>query len=148
MNWPHILTFPREPDFVIGGADDPYLRRWWTIPPNKWFNVYLHHFLRSDDPRALHDHPRNNMSIILAGSYIEHMPGGASVIRNRWRPVFRRAEAAHRIELPPGVTSVWTLFIVGPRVREWGFHCPNGWRHWQDFCAPGDSAKVGRGCDD
>lgn len=47
----------RPPDVVIGGDASPYMRRWWVIPRNRRFNVYLHHFLRSDDDRALHDHP-------------------------------------------------------------------------------------------
>ena len=48
------------------------MRRWWVIPRNKWFNVYLHHFLRSDDDRALHDQPWWNLSILLDGEYTEH----------------------------------------------------------------------------
>ena len=47
----------RPPDFVIGGADRPYMRRWYLVPKNTQLNVYLHHFRRSDDDRALHDHP-------------------------------------------------------------------------------------------
>ncbi|WP_287865143.1 hypothetical protein [Achromobacter sp.] len=47
----------RPPDFVIGDAADPYLRRGWIISRNPVFNLYLHQFLRSDDDRALHDHP-------------------------------------------------------------------------------------------
>ena len=58
----------RTPDLVIGGWDDPYLLRWWLIPRNRWFNVYLHLFLRSDDDRALHDHPWFNLSFLLEGA--------------------------------------------------------------------------------
>ena len=47
----------REPDFIIGGHEAPYLRRHWLIPRNRFFNIYVHEFLRSDDDRALHDHP-------------------------------------------------------------------------------------------
>jgi hypothetical protein len=39
----------RPPDYIIGGEADPYLRRWWVIPRNRFFNIYLHHFVRSDD---------------------------------------------------------------------------------------------------
>ena len=41
----------REPDFIIGGAERPYIRRWWIIPRNKLFNIYLHQVLRDDDER-------------------------------------------------------------------------------------------------
>ena len=42
----------------------------------------------------------------------------------------------------------WTLFLFGPTVRDWGFHCPNrGWVHWREFTAAGKPGEVGRGCD-
>jgi hypothetical protein len=145
----------RAPDFLIGGADAPYIRRWWVIPRNRWFNVYLHQFLRSDDDRALHDHPWANLSILLRGDYIEHTQAGT-----RWRTagdvVFRKSgKFAHRIELPLNYASgdvfsecpCWTLFITGPRYREWGFHCPRGWVHWKLFTATDDIGAVGKGCD-
>lgn len=158
----------RPPDFVIGGADRPYLLRWWLTPwsglyrdvaqPTLWQRfvcrlpgVYLHHFLRSDDDRALHDHPWANCSILLHGSYVEHTvaAGGinhrkllqAGAVRVRWSGSF-----AHRIELVDG--PCWTLFLTGPRYREWGFHCPDaGWIHWRRFTAAHDPGSIGTGCD-
>lgn len=139
----------RPPDVVIGGADDPYLRRWWVIPRNRVFNIYLHHFLRSDDDRALHDHPWLNISVLLRGAYTEHTiaRGGIHIrtLRQAGDVKLRRATAAHRIELHAG--PCWTLFITGPNVRSWGFHCPKGWVHWRDFTNPADGGKtIGRGC--
>lgn len=61
-------VFGRKPDFVIGDLSNPYLLRWWVIPRNRFFNVYLHKFLRDDDDRALHDHPWWSMSIILSST--------------------------------------------------------------------------------
>src|SRR5690606_19189993 len=67
--------------------------------------------------------------------------------------VCRRARAAHRVELisamdGSGSAPVITLFITGPRLREWGFWCPGGrWVHWRDFTAPGRSGEIGPGCD-
>lgn len=52
MAWFEKIAQSRNPDFIIGGAD-PYMLRWWVIPRNKVFNIYLHRFLRSDDDRAL-----------------------------------------------------------------------------------------------
>lgn len=141
----------RAPDVVIGGHDRPYLRRWWVIPRNRFLNVYLHEFLRSDDDRALHDHPWANCSVLLRGSYVEHTiaAGGiehrqqlrAGAIRMRWT-----GRLAHRVELTDG--PCWTLFITGPRYRAWGFHCPQqGWVHWEKFTDPNDFGAVGRGCD-
>lgn len=148
--WATRQMFRRAPDFVIGEPDRPYLRRWWIIPRNRFFNIYLHEVLRSDDDRALHDHPWWNCSIVLAGGYVEHVirAGGieAAIERRAGAIKFRWARAAHRLEVKAGHRAI-TLFITGPRIRHWGFHCPKaGWVHWQTFCAPADKGQVGRGC--
>lgn len=151
----------RAPDFIIGGAEDPYLLRWWLIPRNRFFNVYLHCFLRSDDDRALHDHPwLFNLSWLLRNRYREwvlgtSVPGGPreSIVRNEGDVKFRWGPAPHRVELFREVTRrgepipCWTVFVTGPRVREWGFLCPAGWVHWKGFTAPADAGSVGKGCD-
>jgi hypothetical protein len=140
----------RDPDFVIGGHERPYLRRWFVIPRNRWMNIYIHHFLRSDDDRALHDHPWVNCSILLRGTYVEHrIADGGVHHRTLLRAgdiVLRWAKDAHRIEIDAG--DAWTLFITGPVVRSWGFHCPAGWVHWREFTNPADGgATIGRGCE-
>lgn len=143
------MAVMREPDMVIGEPDDPYMRRWWVIPRNRVFNVYFHHFRHSDDDRALHDHPWWNVSVLLAGRYVEHtIPAGGVNVRTPYRAgdiKARGVRSAHRIELTDG--PCWTLFITGPVLRSWGFHCPQGWRHWRDFTAPADKGRVGRGCE-
>lgn len=134
----------RNPDFIIGSMWNPYLLRWFVIPRNTVFNIYLHCIIRNDDDRALHDHPWWNLSIILKGSYREIMPNGQRVLR-RGSIRLRRPIAAHRLEVVDG--PVWTLFITGPRVREWGFYCPQGWKHWKLFTNPNNTGEVGPGCD-
>lgn len=142
------LSYRRPPDVIIGGAADPYMRRWWVIPRNRLFNIYLHHFMRSDDDRALHDHPWWNLSILLLGRYVEHTisAGGINVRTERraGETKFRTASAAHRIELIDG--PCWTLFITGPMIRSWGFHCPRGWVPWKEFTKPENPGEIGRGC--
>lgn len=147
--WFWKLAASRPPDFVIGGKDNPYMRRWWVIPRNRFFNVYLHQFLRSDDDRALHDHPWINCSYLLLGEYTEWTIAGGGVHHKRVAKQgsikFRRSRFAHRIELHAG--SCWSLFITGPVVREWGFHCPAGWRSWKIFTSERDKGKIGQGCE-
>lgn len=139
----------REP-FSIGRTGDTYMRRWFLVPRNRWFNVYHHELLRDDDDRALHDHPWWSISLCLSGWMTEVLDDegnhcyrvGPGVVR------FRRAALAHRLEL--NSDHCRTLFITGPRIREWGFHCPQGWRHWKEFTGyaqTGDSSIVGPGCD-
>ena len=132
----------RAPDFIIG---DNYLRRWWVVPRNRLQNVYLHEILGSDDDRALHDHPWDNVSVLIDGSYIEHNPEG-SFLREVGSVISRKATDSHRLEIPDGGRAV-SLFFTGPIVREWGFHCQHGWRHWKEFVDTRNSGAVGRGCD-
>lgn len=133
----------REPDFVIGGD---YMRRWYIIPRNESMNLYLHETLRSDED-VMHDHPWDNTSFVLSGGYIEHTSLGGRVIRMPGDVISRKATDAHRLELVGGYPSI-SLFLTGPKVREWGFHCPKGWVPWQEFTGgyhDGRSEK-GAGC--
>jgi hypothetical protein len=108
--------------------------------------------LRDDDDRALHDHPWHSLSILLKGIYYEHVPYSHNYGYTWWNCIiFRQAPYPHRIELQKDQNGkpipCWTLFITGPRFREWGFYCPKGWVHWQKFSDPADSGKVTKGCD-
>lgn len=136
--------FRRPPDFVIGPKDRPTILRWWIIPRNRFFNIYLHHVQNSDEDRALHDHEYDNCSIVLRGGYWDVTPEGR-FWRGAGSITFRRAEEPHRLEVTEG-QDAWSLFLTGPRRREWGFHCPKGWVHWKDFVDERDTGAVGRGC--
>lgn len=160
----HLITRAqrRAPDFVIGSPDRPYLLRWWLLPRNPVFNVYLHRFCRPDDDRALHDHPWVWASLVLRGGYFEHTIAAGGIARRHWRAPgslrVRLPWTAHRVELRPlsvgmdlcgsPFAACWTLFMTGPRLRNWGFHCPErGWVPWQQFTAPGAPGEIGPGCE-
>ena len=147
-----IVPPKRQPDFLIGpDPQDPYMRRWWIIPRNKFFNIYLHHMRHDDDDRAPHDHPWWSLSLCLNG-YIQEMEYilGTSpqefrvnhIRKGDWK--WRGTEFAHFLKLPEG--DAWTLFITGPNVRTWGFHCPKGWLEWKKFVNPQRPGEPGRGC--
>lgn len=135
--WAALQMGLRQPDVVLThpGADVPYLQRWWILPRNEHLNVYLHRFLRSDDERALHDHPWPNFSWLIEGVF--HRRAGDKVDR--------AATSRHRIELIDGQPAT-SLFFTGPKEREWGFHCPQGWVHWQEFLGSYDGSAEGKGC--
>lgn len=137
--------------------------RAWLV---NWLpSLYLHCFLRDDDDRALHDHPSWAISYILLRGYIEHtIAAGGIHQRREFAPGSLRllpTRHTHRIELhkiapycmaagDQGHASqpCWTLFLFGPTVREWGFHCPQrGWVHWREFTADGKPGDVGKGCE-
>lgn len=78
------VAMRRPADQAIGAG--PYLLRWWLFGTSKTLDdhgekqprrpfglsVYLHCFLRSDDDRALHDHPWSYVTVLLFGRYEEH----------------------------------------------------------------------------
>lgn len=131
----------RKPDISIG---DNYLDRWFVIPRNKIFNIYLHKFNSSDDDRALHDHPWFSVSFLVKGEMIEHLLSQKRHVPH-FIPVIRSAKLAHRLELIKG--PAWTIFITGPAIRDWGFLCQNGWVSWQDYTDETGN-NVGAGCGD
>ena len=142
------MTITRKPDFIIGDPDDPYLLRWWIIPRNRFFNIYLHKFLKSDDDRALHDHPWWSLSIALKGCAIEQLQNATPRFIKQGQVVFRQAIHQHRMIV--NKQPFWTLFITGPVIREWGFWCgdnSNRFVHWKAFTKPEAKGQIGRGCD-
>jgi len=136
----------RRADFIIGNKNDPYMQRWWLIPRNKYFNLYLHLILKSDDDRALHDHPWINVSVLLEGEYGEWLPPGRLRLRCAGDVVFRCPTQLHRLTVLPYREPVISLFITGPVVREWGFACPKGWVPWRKFVNVNNPGEVGPGC--
>lgn len=155
---------------IIRDADNvPYLVRYFIYRPN-WLDkfgidskkagrIYLHHILRSDHDRALHNHPWTFRSIILKGGYREFTtvktvcdnakaakPNPQKWDFARW-PVDRETVYAnfragqylkrpalwkHRLELLAGRTA-WTLVFIGPKTNEWGFF-PNGkFCFWKNY---------------
>jgi hypothetical protein len=163
----------RDADFIIAGIDNPYLFRWYVTPWRRWYdeklpkeqrtrwqrfvatwpNVYLHCTVRDDDDRALHDHPWPSVSLCLDGHLAEvYRRGGVERFRD-FHPgdiIWRGPWARHRLFLPEGSPYAWTLFVTGPRLREWGFWCPQGFRSWREFTAAGttgDSSRIGKGCE-
>lgn len=134
-----------RPSQIIGTG---YMYRWYIIPRNKFFNIYLHKFIGSDDDRALHDHPWASFSICLKGVLYELTPAVAAlgydcsrITAGKMR--YRPATYAHRLML--GSESAWTLFLTGPKIRSWGFLCPKGWQHWSTMTTS-DGKKIG-GCE-
>lgn len=125
-----------------------YLTRWVLLGrrfgKDGQGKLFLHCFHRGDAEPYCHDHPWPFWSLILWGGYWEHTPEG-----KRWygplRLLRRPAEWRHRVELPRG-RKCWTLIWCGPRVRSWGFVCPNkGWINWREHQANQDAG--GPGCE-
>jgi hypothetical protein len=121
----------------LGDPECPYMRRWALL-----FGVgsiRLHHWYRSDDKRAPHDHPWGFVTVVLRGSYTDvsfplvpwtwsRATGSPSpgVLWGERRDVLRAgsvrrrpAQHVHTADVAAG--GCWTLVLTGPNRRVWGF---------------------------
>ncbi len=110
-----------------------YMERYYLVPPTEpgGAGVRLHHILRSDADRHRHDHPFDFTTVLLRGHYVEDTPQGRRA-HAEGAVLHRKAEDLHQLVLPEGRT-VWTLFIHGPRRKEWGFNVDGTWVKWTDY---------------
>lgn len=123
--------------------NEPYLERYYLFLKERQrfpFNVFLHKFLKGD-PDDVHDHPWPYATLILKGGYYEWLPQFNSqglkigeIAKWRGPGSFRvcKANSYHRIELDPSVTA-WTLFMPGPKKRDWGFLVNNKWIQHEQY---------------
>jgi hypothetical protein len=165
-----IARAKRTPYFHLPG----HMERYWLLKPRWWTlgcSIRVHHILRSDSDRVLHDHPWPFMTVILRGGYLEERPlfktppellmkrmallGVEPTVTTMHRPgsvLFRAATSRHRLVIPRWKTA-WTLFFMGPRLQEWGFYTPEGKVPWGDYLASADATyqreqiAVHRGAD-
>lgn len=124
-------------------SDEPYLERYYLFLKDRDrfpFNVFLHKFLKGD-PDDVHDHPWPYATLILKGGYYEWVPifdtdnKKIGEICHWRRPGHFRvcgANSYHRIELDPSITP-WTVFMPGPKERDWGFLVKNKWVQHEQY---------------
>lgn len=66
-----ILSFCFEQRVIVNCDRDPYLLRWYVFRTEK-IGLFIHKFVRSDEDRALHDHPWSFLVIPIWRGYYEH----------------------------------------------------------------------------
>lgn len=124
--------------YVIETNGDRYLTR-IMFPRVLGVRVFLHHFHRPDGDRNLHNHPWTwAASAILCGSYDEErlvapeLDGNLAtdVRRVRWFN-WLTDQDYHAVKKLHG--DVWTLFVTGPRVQDWGFLTDKGHVSWREY---------------
>lgn len=129
-----VRDHPKTRKIPIGpNPEDPTYWRYFVIPRNPVFNIYLHNF-RHDDAENMHDHRMVNISILLQGHYNEERfswtpevgyPLPCIYLRQVGRFVFRLPSTPHRVILNKNYEGrsipMWSLFIGFPHVRDWGF---------------------------
>lgn len=140
-----IARAARTPYAHIVSADGSlYMGRWWLFNPYRkdadghtlparwqWLpSIRLHHIMRPDRDRHLHDHPWNARTIILRGSYKEE--------RKAHNPALPGFIVTHSYRRKAGYTGTlkfgeyhriawvadggaWTLFFTWRKQGTWGF---------------------------
>ncbi len=144
-----IVAAKQHPYFHLkdGESGEIYMERYWLTPfdASADQNIRIHHTMRSDTDRALHDHPWPSTSIILKGGFYEVLPKDQkqspsldeTEFVKLWRKpgdvVRRSANDRHRLIIPPG-GSCWTMFIMGKQEKDWGFYDKEkGYVYWRDY---------------
>lgn len=116
-------------------VDSEYIVRLHLVK-TPWFAICLHWIKKPDPEPFVHDHPVSFLSLICRGWYYERRAWGIQF--NQWWN-FVRATDTHSITLCDPNTV--TICFMGPKVREWGFHTPDGWVYWRDYYAKQRAAK-------
>ena len=107
--------------------EEKYLTRYYLIRKRFYWmpGVYLHCFHAGDHDMELHDHPwARSFSFILKGRYLEEYRVGNEVKQRILSPGmfnFVSGDKFHRVDLLD--KQVWTIFVSGARVKDWGFWC-------------------------
>lgn len=142
-----------SPYFDISGkANGLYMQRDWLIPksPDKPA-ARIHKLHRSDLDRAAHNHPWNNVSVLLSGSYYELVPAfngveDLSIVPDALRSQCNNVEPLIAIHRKAGDVICRTpamrhkllvlqedlpssLFLTAKKSDEWGFTTERGWVH-------------------
>jgi len=152
--WDLIARFAAKPavaDWLIRRAQrtpyfhlEGYMERWWLFNPTpplnsgkgrrfEWLpSVRIHHILRADNDRHLHNHPWDARTIILKGCYVERRENNRINVMLPGNTQRIGAHTFHRIETV-SQGGVWTLFISWKWQHVWGFKTDKGFVEWQDY---------------
>lgn len=117
-------------------VDSEYILRLHMLK-TPWCAVCLHWIRKPDAEPWLHDHPVSFLSLILRGGYAEKRQTltlePQYVVHRRFN--FMRASIHDRHRIVFCRSNTLTLCFMGPKMREWGFHMPEGWLMWKGYYA-------------
>lgn len=154
-----VLDRVFEKKVIVNCDKDPYLHRWYVLRTQR-VGLFVHKFVRSDEDRALHDHPWSFIVIPLWGGYIEHsdrkfnleLVSDCEYLPDDFlhcpvgTPYTERIEIKRRIwplistryrntEYRHRVELInarpsWSIFFRFTKIREWGFWPKSGFIQW------------------
>jgi hypothetical protein len=105
--------------------------RRWQLLKTPWFSIYIHGIYAPDQDKHLHNHPWDYKSLVLKGSYIEETTVGTNIL-SPGTFTSRSGESYHKIKKLL-TKSVYTLFIVTPVKRVWGYQVDGKWMHNEEY---------------
>lgn len=126
------------------GACPVYLRR-WTLARGFGCALYLHHFIGDDWAIDPHDHPRRFVTLGLKGWYWEDVfnERGERTETHRFQALWLRSFPAahvHRVRASE-CGNTWTLVLVLPKSRAWGFIRDGEWIPFRQYVFGGKARK-------
>jgi hypothetical protein len=148
---------------VIGDPECPLLYRWTllgeehkagnardvsgTPRPEVKRKLFLHYFLPNSADRDPHDHPRSFHTLVLRGYYRDFHTDerGNAVTDLMTVGTVRYRGALHTHMTRTGPKGCWTLVLMGPLERPWGFWRDGEWWPWKRYH---DSFGHGMRCPD
>lgn len=114
----------------IGAPDCPFLYR-WMLADVGWAKAMVHYFLPDTVDVDPHDHPRAFVLLVLAGGYTDVTETGRVDVLRPGSVRYRPATHAHVTYV--GSRGCWTVVLMGPKRREWGFWRAGRWWQWRDY---------------
>jgi hypothetical protein len=164
-----LRLFEREP---IGQPECPLFYRWTLW--NRWgVKVMVHHFMPELEDPDTHDHPSSFVTFVLRGTYYDRALCGCQreseadwgslaevyrqngltcpdchgrgvILETMRAPKAQFRHAAHAHGTVTGPTGAWTVVVMGPKIRPWGF-----WRQgrWFDYWTYEQEYGFQRICD-
>lgn len=142
-------------DVVI--EDKLYLRRWYVSGHGTGKQVFIHHIVRPDAGRELHDHPWDFKTRLLSGGYyeqfLENNSSGICSVNGRWAiggdTLEHHAEHTHRLDKV--LDGTYTLVTASAARRVWGFYTQQrradrwttalAWLPWREYLGTPDAPE-------
>lgn len=133
-------------DITSADGSEIYMRRWWLFNPYggndprlrtyAWMplSIRVHHILRPDRDRHLHDHPWDFRTLLLQGWYVEEREGGRGLthLRVAGDTAALAHDEYHRIaQVSPD--GALTLFITYRYRGTWGFKVDGVKVPWREY---------------
>jgi hypothetical protein len=139
-----------------------YMERWWIVPfkdpeigngcrqikffenPLWWWlqqhdiAIRIHHILRKDEDRHMHDHPWNARTFILKGQYKEYRVKGIYVRKAGSTATINYAEYHRIASVSEG--GVWTILVTGIYQGSWGFNVSGIKVPWREYLKERENA--------